>query len=93
MEAADAQFGFIAPIDVPSGSRHIMGTLRMGDDPSASVCDKYGKFHDLDNLYAADGSVFVTSSGYNPTLTIQSLALHTAANLVFPGSPERMLAE
>jgi gluconate 2-dehydrogenase alpha chain len=91
VEAAGAQFGFIAPMDVPPASRHIMGTLRMGDDPSASVCDKYGKFHDLDNLYAADGSVFVTSSGYNPTLTIHALALHTAGNLVFPSSPERVL--
>ncbi len=91
LEAAGAQFGFIAPMDVPPASSHIMGTLRMGDDPATSVCDGNGKFHDLDNLYAADGGVFVTSSGYNPTLTIQTLALHTAGNLVFPGSPERVL--
>jgi choline dehydrogenase-like flavoprotein len=91
LKAAGAQFGFIAPIDVPSASRHIMGTLRMGDDPSSSVCDATGKFHDLDNLYCADGSIFVTSSGYNPTLTIQALALRTAGNLVFPGSPERVI--
>jgi choline dehydrogenase-like flavoprotein len=92
LREAGAQFGFIAPIDVPSASRHIMGTLRMGDDPATSVCNKYGKFHDIDNLYAADGSVFATSSGYNPTLTIQALALHTAGNLVFPGSPGQVLA-
>jgi gluconate 2-dehydrogenase alpha chain len=91
IQAAGAQFGFIAPMDVPPGSRHIMGTLRMGADPATSVCDASGKFHDLANLYCADGGVFVTSSGYNPTLTIQALALRTAGNLVFPGSPERVL--
>jgi len=72
-------------------SAHQMGTLRMGDDPKTSVCDRFGKFHDLENLYCADGAVFVTSSGFNPTLTIQALALRTAGNIVFPGSPERVL--
>ena len=88
---AGAQFGFVAPRDVPPGSRHIMGTLRMGDDPSSSVCDRWGKLHDLENVYCADGAVFVTSSGYNPTLTIQALALRAAANIVFPNEPERAL--
>ncbi len=88
---AGAQFSFIAPMDVPPASKHIMGTMRMGSDPSSSVCDAYGKLHDLDNVYCADGGVFVTSSGYNPTLTIQALALRTAGNVVFPGSPERAL--
>jgi len=91
--AAGAQFGFVAPVDVPSGSSHIMGTLRMGDDPSASVCDRHGRFHDLENLYCADGGVFVTSSGFNPTLTIQAMSLRTAGNIVFPGSPERALKQ
>jgi choline dehydrogenase-like flavoprotein len=91
LKAAGAQYGFIAPADSPSQSRHIMGTLRMGNDPSASVCDAFGKFHDVDNLYCMDGGAFVTASGYNPTLTIITLALRAAANLVFPGSPERVI--
>jgi choline dehydrogenase-like flavoprotein len=92
-KAAGAQYGFIAPVDTPSQSRHVMGTLRMGNDPATSVCDAFGKFHDLDNLYSMDGGVFVTSSGYNPTLTILTLALRAAANLVSPGSPERVLGQ
>ncbi len=91
VQSAGAQFGFIAPMDAPPGSRHVMGTLRMGDDPRASVCDRVGKFHDLDNLYCADGAIFVTSSGFNPTLTIHALALRTAGNIIVPGSPERVL--
>ena len=91
--AAGAQFAFIAPADTPSRSRHIMGTLRMGTDARTSVCDANGKFHDLENLYCADGALFPTSSGYNPTLTIQALALRVAAGIVAAGAPERALRE
>jgi len=91
VEAAGARFGFIAPPDSPPASRHIMGTLRMGDDPRSSVCDAFGKFHDIDNLYCADGALFVTSSGFNPTLTIHALAMRVAGSIVSPGSPTRAL--
>ena len=93
LQAAGAQFGFIAPVDSPSQSAHIMGTLRMGSDPATSVCDAHGKFHDVDNLYCMDGGAFVTSSGYNPTLTIITLALRAAGNVVFPGNPERVIGQ
>ena len=55
-----------------------MGTLRMGNDGATSVVDAGGRFHDLDNLYACDGSVFPTASGYNPTLTIFAVAAKIA---------------
>ena len=80
MGKAGAQLSFIGPPDALT-TRHVMGTLRMGTDPSTSVCDALGKFHDLDNLYCGDGAVFVTSSGYNPTLTIIALALRMASAL------------
>ncbi len=57
---------------------HLMGTARMGEDPSRSVVDNYGQAHDVDNLFIVDGSVFVTGGGVNPTPTIQALALRTA---------------
>src|SRR5262249_5323744 len=73
---------FAAPCDAalgdPPTSHHIMGTLRMGTSSADSVVDPNGRFHDLDNLYACDGSVFPTSSGYNPTLTIIAVALKIA---------------
>ena len=49
---------------------HLLGTARMGTDPATSVVDPWGKAHELDNLYVADGSVFVTAGGVNPTTTI-----------------------
>jgi len=92
-EKAGAAYGFFQPFDpkVPSQSRHVLGGLRMGDDPTTSVCDRWGKFHDLDNLYCVDGSVFPTGSGYNPTPTIIALALRIAGAMVAPGAPECVL--
>jgi choline dehydrogenase-like flavoprotein len=55
-----------------------MGTARMGDDPSTSVVDRWCRAHDVPNLYIADSSVFVTSAGLNPSLTITALALRVA---------------
>ena len=92
--AAGAQFAFVSPIydgDRTPGSRHIMGTLRMGTDPRTSVTNAFGRFHDVDNLYCTDGSVFPTSSGYNPTLTIGAVALRTAAAMVDAQHPESVL--
>ncbi len=88
---AGAQFGFVAPADTPSQSRHVMGTLRMGSDPAESVCDPTGRFPAIENLYCADGALFPTSSGYNPVLTLQANAIRVAGEIVFPGSPERIL--
>jgi choline dehydrogenase-like flavoprotein len=90
---AGAQFSFVDPTSaaVPR-TRHVMGGLRMGNNPGTSVCDRFGRLHGADNLYCMDGGVFVTGSGYNPTLTIIALALRAAGNLVQPGSPERILS-
>jgi choline dehydrogenase-like flavoprotein len=63
------------------GTPHQCGTLRMGDDPRTSVVDRDCKSHDLDNLYVADASVFVSSSAVNPALTIMANALRVADHL------------
>jgi choline dehydrogenase-like flavoprotein len=63
-------------------SRHVMGTVRMGEDPSTSVADSQGRLHQLPNVVIADSSVFVTSSGYGPTLTLAALAARFATAMV-----------
>lgn len=65
------------PKAVPE-SRHNMGTVRMGTDPATSVVDPSGRLHELDNVVVADSSVFVTSTGYGPTLTLAALAARAA---------------
>ncbi|MDE3087428.1 MAG: hypothetical protein KGJ77_11760, partial [Acidobacteriota bacterium] len=62
-------------------SRHVMGTTRMGDDRRSSVVDRFGRVHGLENVVVADSSVFVTSAGYGPTLTLAALAIRTASAL------------
>jgi len=57
---------------------HLLGTCRMGDDPANSVVDRWGRAHDVPNLFIVDGSLMVTSAALNPTSTIQALALRTA---------------
>ena len=84
---AGATKTFVTPRDLalPGGaptSRHILGTLRMGTDAATSVVDASGKFHEMDNLYACDGSVFVTSLGWNPTLTLMAVAARIAHAMV-----------
>lgn len=60
-------------------SRHVMGTTRMGEDPATSVVDPYGRLHECPNVVVCDSSVFVTSSGYGPTLTLLALSARAAA--------------
>ena len=66
----------------PGMSSHYLGTCRMGDDPTTSVVDRWGRAHDVSNLYVADGSVFVTVGAANPALTISALALRTSEAIV-----------
>jgi choline dehydrogenase-like flavoprotein len=85
LENAGCRRVFTAPCETllgdPPTSRHVMGTLRMGADPATSVVDRDGRFHEVDNLWACDGSVFPTASGYNPTLTLIAVALRIAHRL------------
>ncbi len=64
---------------------HLVGAARMGDDPSQSVVDKYGRAHDVGNLFVCDGSILPTQGSANPGLTIQALAARTADYLISQG--------
>jgi choline dehydrogenase-like flavoprotein len=61
---------------------HLLGTARMGANPTTSVVDPFGRAHDVSGLYIADGSIFVTSGAANPTATIAALALRVGKALV-----------
>jgi choline dehydrogenase-like flavoprotein len=64
---------------------HLVGAARMGSDPSASVVDKFGRTHDIPNLFVCDGSILPTQGSANPGLTIQALAARTADYLIKQG--------
>ena len=60
---------------------HHMGTTRMGVDADESVVTPRLRTHDLENLWIAGSSVFVTGGAMNPTLTIAALSLKAADHL------------
>ncbi len=60
---------------------HACGTCRSGDDGRTSVVNAEARTHDLDNLYIADASIFPSSGGINPALTIAGNALRIAAHI------------
>ncbi|MBM3274416.1 MAG: GMC family oxidoreductase [Candidatus Sericytochromatia bacterium] len=72
----------LAPGTFGALTAHQMGTCRMGEDPRKAVVDSGGKAHDYDNLFIADSSVFPTSIGVNPQITITTLATHFARRIV-----------
>ncbi len=64
---------------------HLVGASRMGTDPKSSVVDKFGRTHDIPNLFVCDGSIFPTQGSANPGLTVQALAARTADYLITQG--------
>jgi choline dehydrogenase-like flavoprotein len=68
---ADAPFG---PNRHTMFSAHQMGGAAMSEDPARSVVDSRGRHHQLENLWIADGSIFPTSLGVNPQLSVYAHA-------------------
>jgi choline dehydrogenase-like flavoprotein len=60
---------------------HPMGTCRMGNDPATSVVDRNLRAHDVPNLFVVGGSVFVTGSSLQPSLTMAALAIRAAEHI------------
>ena len=63
------------------GSAHLMGGCAMGEDAKTSVVNSRGEFHGLTNLSVLDGSIFPTSIGANPQLSIYGLVAKLATGL------------
>ncbi len=60
---------------------HQMGGCIMGKDPKVSVVDPKLKHHEFDNLFVVDGSIFPTSLGVNPQLSIYGHASWASENI------------
>ena len=82
LEAAGAHTVWKTPVGPSTVGFHLLGTARMGDDPSTSVVDRYHRAHDVPNLFLCDGSSLVTGGRGQPTMTIQALAFRAAEHLV-----------
>ena len=70
-----------APVKVTLYSAHLMGGCQLGKDDKTAVCDSNGQYFGLDNLSIFDGSIFPTSIGANPQLSIYGLVAKLATAL------------
>lgn len=77
-EAVGATRTFPTP---PYPSTHNLGTNRMSENPRDGVVNKWGRTHDIENLFVSDGSQFTTGAAENPTLTIVALAIRQADHI------------
>ena len=75
----------IVPNDIMMASSHPQGTLRMGENPNRTVVNFSGESHAVKGLFVADASLFPTSVGVPPTLTIAALAEHIAHQIIGSG--------
>jgi len=81
LEAAGARRTWRQPVQETTLAAHLLGTCRMGDDPRASVVDRYHRAHDVRNLFICDGSSLVTGGRGQPTATIQALAYRAGEHI------------
>ena len=75
----------IVPNDIMLASSHPQGTLQMGEDRHKSVVKLSGESHAVKGLFVADASLFPTSVGVPPTLTIAALATYIAGQIIESG--------
>lgn len=84
--AADAIYGAVGATGVhhtpPYPATHNLGTCRMSEKPEDGVVDRWGRAHDVPNLFVSDGSVMTTGAAANPTLTIVALAMRQADHIL-----------
>lgn len=69
------------PGDLRLEGFHPMGTARIGADRSRCVVAPSGESHDVPGLYVADASLFPTSLGVNPMVTVMACARQIAGGL------------
>ena len=62
-------------------SAHVMGGCGMAADERQGVTDAWGRYRGLGNLSVCDGSLFPTSIGANPQLSVYGLAARNASRL------------
>jgi choline dehydrogenase-like flavoprotein len=84
----------LTPFDTKVVSAHVMGGCTMSGDERIGLVRPDGGHHHLENLSVHDGSLFPTSIGANPQLSIYGLVARLASGLAqrLTGRPAPPLA-
>jgi choline dehydrogenase-like flavoprotein len=80
----------LEPLQTSVVSAHVMGGCPLGPDPRRAVTDLTGRHHHVENLYVLDGSLFPTSIGANPQLSIYAITAKLASGLAARLVPRRL---
>jgi choline dehydrogenase-like flavoprotein len=80
------------PLQTRVVSAHVMGGCALSDDPRHGVVAGTGRHHQVGNLSVHDGSLFPTSIGANPQLSIYGIVARLASGLAqhLTGKPAPM---
>jgi choline dehydrogenase-like flavoprotein len=62
-------------------SAHVMGGCAMSDDVRLGLVSSRGRYHGVTNLSVHDGSLFPTSIGANPQLSVYGISARLASGL------------
>ena len=82
MTAIHKAAGAYRSIEAPAyPASHNLGSNRISERPEDGVVDKWGRAHEVPNLFIADGSQFASGGACNPTLTIVALAIRQAEHI------------
>jgi choline dehydrogenase-like flavoprotein len=73
-ELAEFEATSFKPGELRLEAFHPMGTARIAADPAEGVCAPDGSVNGAAGLYVADASLFPTSTGVNPMMTIIAFA-------------------
>lgn len=71
----------LRPLSTRVVSAHVMGGCAMSAEPRDGVVDPSGRHHHLRNVSIFDGSLFPTSIGANPQLSIYAIVARLASAL------------
>jgi len=84
LEEAESEIAKLdmSPYITGIGSAHVMGGCSMSAYPGQGVTDPQGRYRGIKNLSIHDGSLFPTSIGANPQLSVYGLAHRLTTQLI-----------
>jgi choline dehydrogenase-like flavoprotein len=80
-QLADFEATAVKPSELRLEAFHPMGTARISSDAANGVCSPQGAVNGVKDLYVADASLFPTSVGVNPMMTVIAFSKRVASEL------------